>query len=128
MPALRVKAELALSSSQFDPNRTLGRADCSPFSHALPHRKVLRFEHRKGASSGGSMKRCEFITLVTGAVTSWPLVAHSQQAAIPVVGYAAPTFLRIPFVRCAHFPFAFSPLQAGEWFQWPTASPCAPPG
>ena len=40
-----------------------------------------------------------------------------------------PTFLRIPeVVRCAHFPFAFSPLQAGEWFQWATASPCAPPG
>src|SRR5437868_13299520 len=33
------------------------------------------------------MKRREFIVLVTGAMTSWPLVAHSQQTAIPVVGY-----------------------------------------
>jgi putative tryptophan/tyrosine transport system substrate-binding protein len=34
-----------------------------------------------------AMKRREFITLMTGAVASWPLVAHSQQTTTPIVGY-----------------------------------------
>jgi putative ABC transport system substrate-binding protein len=49
------------------------------------------------------VKRREFITLLSSAAAAWPIAAHAQQSAIPVVGYIGSNTPEVDASRVAAF-------------------------
>jgi putative tryptophan/tyrosine transport system substrate-binding protein len=54
-------------------------------------------------ASGATMRRREFIKVVTGTAAAWPLGAWAQQPAMPLIAYLSPTSSAMPQDRLRAF-------------------------